>query len=121
MPGALPLCACEVVLTTSAPSRTLLEPRRGSMASFVDAAAAGSSSEEEVARSSSEEEEEAGFLDDSALAVTPSAHRRLDWARRSMSRVRCHYGGMEVDSWSGTPSGCGWLVWCDFVKSPPQR
>ena len=50
------------------------------MASFVDAAAAGSSSEEEVARSSSEEEE-AGFLDDSALAVTPSAHRRLDWAR----------------------------------------
>ena len=59
------------------------------MASFVDAAAAGSSSEEEVARSSSEEEvarssseeEEAGFLDDSALAVTPSAHRRLDWAR----------------------------------------
>ena len=38
------------------------------MASFVDAAAAGSSSEEE---------DLADFLDDSALVVTPSAHRAV--------------------------------------------
>ena len=38
------------------------------------------------------------------------------------SRDICHYGGMEDDSWSAMPSGCGWLAWCDdFVKSPPGR
>ena len=40
MPGALPLCACEVVLTTSAPSRTLLEPWMEISADAAGAAAA---------------------------------------------------------------------------------
>ena len=40
--------------------------------------------------------------------------------QRSMSRAICHYVGI-VSTHGIHASECGWLAWCDLVKSPPQH
>ena len=40
--------------------------------------------------------------------------------QRSMSRAKCHYVGI-VSTHGIHASECGWLAWCDLVKSPPQH